>query len=62
MDILAGLSDEDLDQPSKAIPEGTQDFFGLYAQCFFAVSHHCVFHGGQVVDARRALGRKPLMA
>lgn len=62
LEVLAGLTDDELDQPSKAAPESAQAFFGTYAQCFLGVSHHFVFHGGQVADARRAAGRKPLLA
>lgn len=61
LEVLAGLSDADLEQPCKAAPEGLEDFLGTYAQCFLIVSHHCTFHGGQVADARRAAGRDPLL-
>jgi len=61
LEVLDSLSDEDLDRPSKAAPEGAGDFFATYGRCFFAVTHHFTFHGGQVADARRAAGRKPLM-
>ncbi len=61
LEILASLTDEDLDQPSKAAPEGAGEFLATYAQCFIVISHHFLFHGGQVADARRAAGRKPLM-
>jgi len=61
LEVLAGLSDEDLNRPCKAPPEGAADFLGMYAQCFSVVSHHFMFHGGQVADARRAIGRKPLL-
>lgn len=61
LEVLSSLSDADLAQPSKAPPEGAEEFFGTYAQCFFAVSHHFTFHGGQIADARRAAGRPPLM-
>ena len=61
LEVLAGLSDEDLQQPSKAPPEGVKEFIGTFAQCFMVVSHHFTFHGGQIADARRAAGRKPLL-
>lgn len=61
LNVLDGLKDEELSQPCKAPPEGAADFIGSYAQCFFVVSHHFTFHGGQVADARRAAGKVPLM-
>ena len=61
LEVLDGLTDENLSKPCKAPPEGAADFLGTYAQCFSVVSHHFMFHGGQVADSRRAAGRKPLM-
>ena len=58
--ILASMSDSDLDKPSKA-PEEIREFFGTIGACFAAVAIHLAYHGGQVADARRAAGRKPLM-
>ncbi len=61
LEVLDGLSEEDLSQSCKAPPEGAAEFLGSYAQCFLMVSHHLTFHGGQIADARRAAGRKPLL-
>ena len=61
LEHLAKLSDADLDQRSHA-PEELGDFFGTVGAVFLAMSIHYTFHGGQVADARRALGRAPLMA
>lgn len=58
---LDTLSDEDLEQKSHA-PEEFGAFFGTVGACFAAMSTHMSFHSGQVADARRAAGRKPLMA
>lgn len=58
---LETLSDEDLDQKSHA-PEDFGAFFGTVGACFAAMTTHMSFHAGQVADARRAAGRKPLMA
>lgn len=57
---LASLSDDDLDKPSKAPAELSQ-YFGNIGQCFAAIGMHFTYHGGQVADARRAAGKKPLM-
>ncbi len=57
---LASLSERDLDKPSRA-----SELFGpalaTVGGCFWAMISHVSFHGGQVADARMALGREPLM-
>ncbi len=58
--LLDTLSAEDLDNATSA-PEEFADFFGTNAKCFSAMIVHTSFHAGQVADARRAVGRKPLM-
>ena len=58
---LDTLSDEDLDQKSHA-PEEFGEMFGTVGACFAAMATHMAFHTGQVADARKALGRSPLMA
>lgn len=57
---LDTLTDDDLDSPSHAPPE-MAGFFGKVGGCFAAMSTHVSFHAGQVADARRAAGRKPLL-
>ena len=61
LEVLNSLADSDLDKPSKA-PEDLKRVFGTIGQCFVTLTHHYVFHAGQVADARRSLGRKPLLA
>ena len=58
---LDTLTDADLDKKSHA-PEQFGATFGTVGACFAAMSGHMSFHAGQVADARRAAGRKPLMA
>lgn len=58
---LDTLSEEDLDKPSHA-PEEFGPPFATMGACFAAMSTHMSFHSGQVADARRAVGRSPLMA
>lgn len=60
MSILEGLSDADLDQPSKNCPPEFKEVFGTYGQCFLAMMLHPMMHRGQVADARRSRGLKPL--
>ena len=61
MALLDSLSEAELDTPSKGCPPGYEGFFGTYRQCFQMVANHLLMHCGQVADARRAAGRKPLM-
>jgi len=60
--LLDSMSEDDLDTPSKNCPPEYEIFFGTYRQCFQQVANHWLMHQGQVADARRAAGRKPLMA
>ena len=62
MSVLNGLSDEDLDQPSKNCPPDRANFLGTVGKCFLVLTLHPAIHRGQVADARRAAGRKPLFA
>ena len=60
MAIVDKLTDADLDKPSHAEGEMAQ-WFGTVGQCLAAIPIHFGFHGGQIADARRAAGLKPLM-
>lgn len=60
MEVLATLSDDDLDRPSHNCPPERQDFFGTIGQCFLVATMHRTMHFGQVADARRMAGRPPL--
>ena len=61
LSLLNGLTDDDLDKPSKGCPDDLKDFFGTVGQCFLVLALHPMMHHGQVADARRAIGRKPMM-
>jgi hypothetical protein len=58
--VLNALTDDDLDQPSKNCPPEFKQFLATYADCFRVVIYNTMNHRGQVADARRAAGRKPL--
>lgn len=60
--ILAELSDEDLDRPTAKCPPGREALFGTLGKALTMVAMHPLNHRGQIADARRALGREPLMA
>lgn len=62
LSVLDGMTDDDLDQPSKNIPPGRENVFGTVGQCFLMASIHPLMHYGQVADARRSLGRQPAFA
>ena len=61
MALLDSMSEEDLDMTSNACPPGYEGFLGTYRQCFQLIANHLMMHYGQVADARRSAGRKPLM-
>ena len=52
--LLDSLTEEDLDRPSKNMPDGHEDTFGTYRLCFQFVADHWYMHRGQLADARRA--------
>ena len=60
LEVVEGLTDDDLDKPSHA-PDEMKQFFGSIGQCLAAIPIHFSFHGGQIADARRAAGRNPVM-
>jgi hypothetical protein len=59
LEYLDTLSDADLDKPCRQ-PDGPGPKFDTIGQCLSAMTIHMSFHAGQVADARRAAGRKPL--
>ncbi len=61
MKVLSTLSDDDLDQPSKNCSPEREAFFGTVGQCFMVIGLHAMMHFGQLADARRMDGRKPMM-
>jgi uncharacterized damage-inducible protein DinB len=62
LSVLSGLTEDDLDQPSKNCPPGREAMMGTVGACFGVLILHPVMHRGQIADARRMLGRKPLFA
>jgi uncharacterized damage-inducible protein DinB len=61
MRLLATLTDGDLDRPCQDCPPDKAQFIGTYGKCFMMMMLHPMTHRGQVADARRAVGKKPLM-
>jgi len=60
LEVLASLTNEDLDQPSKLCPPGYEARLGTFGLCFRHIASHFTYHAGQVADARRMAGCKPL--
>jgi hypothetical protein len=60
MNVLATLTDADLDRSSERCPPEVKHLIGTYAQCFLIMIVNTMTHHGQVADARRAAGRKRL--
>lgn len=59
---IESLSEDDLDQPSQAIPEGFEALFGTWRQVLLMRPLHWMNHRGQLADCRHAAGREPMMA
>ena len=62
LDYLANLTDADLDTPPLKPRPGFEKFLATNGMCLAIIVFNTVMHRGQVADARRALGRKPLTA
>jgi hypothetical protein len=60
MSFLDGLTDADLENPSKNCPPGREQMMGTIGSCFVIVALHPTMHYGQVADARRMAGRDRL--
>jgi hypothetical protein len=58
---VGALRDADLDRPIKDCPPELEQFLGTRGRCFLLAIMHPLMHYGQVADARRAVGKKPLM-
>lgn len=58
--ILEELGEEGLDRPTVAPPKGLEEAFDTAGKAFLVVAMHQMNHRGQVADARRAAGRKPI--
>ena len=58
--LLGELGETALDRPTKSPPKGLEDVLRTVGQTFLVVAMHQMTHRGQLADARRAAGRKPL--
>ena len=53
-DVLAGMSDSDLEQPG---PEPYREWFPTMAAFYLLIANHPLMHAGQFVPVRRALDK-----
>jgi len=60
LSVLEQLGEKGLDQPTKSPPPGLEKALGTAGETFFVIAMHQMHHRGQVADARRAAGRKPV--
>lgn len=58
---LDSLTDADLDKASPGCPPEFAPIVGTFGRCLFAIIYHTSIHTGQVIDARRADGRQPML-
>ena len=59
--LLDEIGDAGLGQRPTNPPPGLEDVFDTVGATFLLMTQHHWFHCGQVADARRAAGRKPLI-
>src|SRR5436190_3173727 len=58
--ILDEIGEAGLDRPTKSPPRGLEEALSTVGRTFLIVAMHHMSHRGQLADARRAIGRKPI--
>ena len=58
--LLDEIGDAGLDRPTKSPPKGLEEPLATVGKAFMTIAMHQMNHRGQLADARRALGRKPI--
>ena len=59
--LLDQVGENGLDRLPKNIPPGFEDAMKTFGHTFLLITLHNMVHYGQIADARRAAGRKPLL-
>jgi hypothetical protein len=59
--LLDELGEAALDRIPKQIPPGFEDAMKTFGHTFLLIALHNMVHYGQIADARRVAGHKPLM-
>jgi hypothetical protein len=57
---LEEIGEAGLDRPTKSPPKGLEQVFSTVGTSFLTLAMHQMSHRGQLADARRAAGRKPI--
>jgi DinB superfamily len=60
--ILESLSEQELDQPTQAPPQGREQEFATFGHSFLTLALHQMLHRSHVTDAQRAAGRMRLVS
>lgn len=60
LQILEQIGEAGLDRPTKSPPRGLEDLLNTFGRTFLLIAMHQMSHRGQIADARRAIGRKPI--
>jgi hypothetical protein len=58
--LLEEIGEAGLERPTKAPPKGLEEALSTTGRTFLLIALHQMSHRGQVADARRAAGRKPI--
>ena len=59
--MLDDIGENGLDRIPKAVPPGFEDVMTSFGQTLLLIALHNMVHYGQIADARRVAGRRPLM-
>jgi uncharacterized damage-inducible protein DinB len=59
--LLDALGEAGLERPPKWVPSGFEDSMQTAGQALLLICLHNMVHYGQIADARRVAGHKPLM-
>lgn len=57
LQLLESLSDDDLDKPTEAPPQGREQEFATFGRSFLVLALHQTMHRSHLTDALRAAGR-----
>lgn len=59
--MLDRIGEAGLDRPPKQVPAGFEDVMKTTGRTLLLIALHQMVHYGQIADARRVAGRKPLL-
>ena len=59
--LLERIGESGLDKAPRAVPPGFEEVMKTVGQTFLLMSLHEMVHYGQIADARRVAGRRPLV-